>query len=345
MFENTLLESSSDRIPVLTSRHRAIAMLAGLGGFLTAWKLLPILIFAPNPKILLWQSHLAGIALALHALMVCYVYAAARRLRLGGRGWAAVTFVFSFAGFLAFLVHASLKTGDWKRAAVPIAYILEAVLLGGLVIVPLIRTEALGLGELSRRWVVVPSPPPPPAAPPAARASSRAAPRAEARHEFYAPPRIPVLIDQSPDVPAALELPREGVLGGYSMLGGTEGGVPGGVPLTFMSPLPPPPVRPAKQKPTLIRQGGQVIAARGLFQPRPDYPPLAKMARIQGVVRLEAVISTAGTIQNLKLISGHPLLVPAALDAVARWRYQPTLLNGEPVEVLTEIDVNFHLAD
>ncbi|MGH6630412.1 MAG: energy transducer TonB, partial [Burkholderiales bacterium] len=94
-----------------------------------------------------------------------------------------------------------------------------------------------------------------------------------------------------------------------------------------------------------IRVGGQVEAARAICQPAPEYPPLAKMARIQGVVRLDAVISVDGTIQNLKLISGHPLLVRAALEAVARWRYQPTLLNGEPVEVLTEIDVNFHLAD
>jgi protein TonB len=82
-----------------------------------------------------------------------------------------------------------------------------------------------------------------------------------------------------------------------------------------------------------------------IFQPRFEYPALAKMARIQGVVRLEAVISRDGTIQSLKVISGHPLLIKAALDAVQRWRYQPTLLNGQPVEVATEIDVNFALAE
>jgi len=345
MFENTLLESSSDRLPVLTSPHRVIAMLAGLGGFLIAWKLLPIFFFAPDPKALLWQSQFVGTAVALHALMVCYVYAAARRLHLSARAWAAATFLFSFAGFLTFLVHAALKTGDWKRATVPIAYILEAVLLGSLVIVPLIRTQALGLGELSKRWNVVPSPPPPPPPPAAGRASSHAAPRAGAPREVYAPPRIPVLIDQSPDEPAAPELPREGVIGGYSMPGGAEGGVPGGIPLTFMNPPPPPPSRAAKQKPRVVRRGGEVVAALAITQPTPDYPTLARAARIQGVVRLEAVISTDGTIQDLRLISGHPLLVPAALEAVARWRYQPTLLNGEPVEVLTEIDVNFRLAD
>ena len=84
-------------------------------------------------------------------------------------------------------------------------------------------------------------------------------------------------------------------------------------------------------------------AAKLILQVKPEYAPLAKMARIQGVVRLEAVIGTGGTIQNLKVLAGHPLLVKAAIEAVARWRYQPTLLNGDPVEVITEIDVNFTL--
>jgi len=77
----------------------------------------------------------------------------------------------------------------------------------------------------------------------------------------------------------------------------------------------------------------------------PTYPPLAKQARIQGVVRLSAVIGKTGSIQDLKVVSGHPLLVQAALDAVKQWVYQPTLLNGQPVEVITTIDVNFTLAE
>jgi protein TonB len=67
------------------------------------------------------------------------------------------------------------------------------------------------------------------------------------------------------------------------------------------------------------------------------------MAHIQGTVVLEAIISREGTIENLRAVSGHPLLVPAAVDAVRRWRYEPTLLNREPVEVITEVDVNFKL--
>ena len=77
-------------------------------------------------------------------------------------------------------------------------------------------------------------------------------------------------------------------------------------------------------------------------QPRPIYPPLAKQARIQGVVRLNAIIGKDGTIQNLTVASGHPLLVPAALEAVKQWVYKPTLLNGEPVEVVTSDRREFH---
>jgi protein TonB len=79
-------------------------------------------------------------------------------------------------------------------------------------------------------------------------------------------------------------------------------------------------------------------------QPRPAYPPLAKQARIQGTVRFTAIIAANGSIQSLQVISGHPLLVPSAMEAVKQWVYQPTLLNGEPVEVVTQIDVNFTLS-
>jgi protein TonB len=77
---------------------------------------------------------------------------------------------------------------------------------------------------------------------------------------------------------------------------------------------------------------------------QPSYPPLARAARIQGTVLLQALISKQGTIEHLQLISGHPMLVQAAMDAVRQWRYRPYVLNGEPVEVETQITVNFSLA-
>ncbi len=85
--------------------------------------------------------------------------------------------------------------------------------------------------------------------------------------------------------------------------------------------------------------------AQGLLirQVNPIYPPLAKAARIEGKVLLQATIGKDGTVENLHLISGHPMLAPAAIDAVKQWRYKPYYLNAEPIEVETTITVNFTL--
>ncbi|HEV2444959.1 MAG TPA: TonB family protein [Candidatus Sulfopaludibacter sp.] len=97
--------------------------------------------------------------------------------------------------------------------------------------------------------------------------------------------------------------------------------------------------------PGTIRVGGNMQQAKLVSQGRPVYPPLAKQARIQGTVTLNALIGPDGHIQNLAVVHGHPLLVQAALDAVKDWVYEPTLLNGQPVAVVTTIDVNFTLSE
>ena len=93
-----------------------------------------------------------------------------------------------------------------------------------------------------------------------------------------------------------------------------------------------------------ITIGGNVQQAKLVSQARPVYPPEAKQARVQGVVQLQAIIGTDGHVASLSVIGGHPLLVPAAVEAVSQWVYQQTLLNGVPVEVITQIDVNFTLS-
>jgi TonB family protein len=95
--------------------------------------------------------------------------------------------------------------------------------------------------------------------------------------------------------------------------------------------------------PSRIRIGGNVQQTKLIRQPHPIYPPDAKAARVQGKVALQAVIGADGAVKQLEVLSGDPLLVPSALDAVKNWVYQPTLLNGNPVEVLTQIDVNYTL--
>jgi periplasmic protein TonB len=342
MFDETMLDSSPLCAPVLARRHYAIAVAAGIAGFLLAHPLLPLLLRPTHTPMLEAQPLVAGAALMFYTLMLCYVYADAQRLGLRPWVWTSLVLLMSLFGFVLYLTYSAWKTREWKRATVPMAYMLEVALIGMLVLVPLIYTEALPRTTLSGMLL---APSPPPAAPlPRGNTTIRPIRRISPRELLTAPVKVPKIIAVIRDEPeVASEVPDTGVVGVVpgSLPGGT-GQFPYGV-----GPIgPPPPARitdTPKPKPTRIRIGGQVEAAKLILQVKPEYPALAKMARIQGVVRLEAVISKEGTIQNLRVLAGHPLLVNAAIDAVKRWRYQPTLLNGDPVEVVTEIDVNFAL--
>jgi periplasmic protein TonB len=147
------------------------------------------------------------------------------------------------------------------------------------------------------------------------------------------PKDVKIIKEDAPEMDAGVQ---GGVPGGVP--GGSMGGVIGGV-IGGMGGAPPPP-RPTQ---TRIRQGGNVTAAMLINRVQPVYPPLARQTRISGTVRLHAIIGKDGSVQQLEVISGHPLLVQSALDAVRQWRYRPTLLNSEPVEVDTTIDVIFSL--
>lgn len=109
------------------------------------------------------------------------------------------------------------------------------------------------------------------------------------------------------------------------------------------APEPPASTPKAEVQATRIKRGGEVQHANLLHQVKPTYPQLARTARVQGSVILEAIIDREGRVEDLRVLSGHPLLVRAAWEAVQQWRYRPTLLNGEPVEVLTQVTVNFSL--
>jgi periplasmic protein TonB len=120
------------------------------------------------------------------------------------------------------------------------------------------------------------------------------------------------------------------------------------IPLS-LAPAPPPPPKPETASTPRTREpvrvGGDVQAAKLMRKVLPSYPPMARTARISGVVRLIGIIARDGTIRNLQVVSGHPMLTRAALEAVQQWIYKPTLLNGEVVEVMAPIDVNFTLSD
>jgi protein TonB len=120
--------------------------------------------------------------------------------------------------------------------------------------------------------------------------------------------------------------------------------MPAPVSLPSAPPVKPPAPVAVKRPSGPVRVGGDVESAKLIYSPHPAYPQIAISTRSQGTVRLEAIIAADGKIRNLRVLSGPPLLVRAALDAVQEWKYQPTLLNGTPVEVVTEIAVNFTLS-
>ncbi len=344
MFDESLLDSSPSRVPVLRGVHWAIILGVGAVVFLGLYFALPVAFVYDETSVLIAQSAILASIVAFIVFMLCYVFADTRHLGFSTGLWMVIAFVLNLVGFLVYLIYSAAKTGEWKRATIPIAYIFEVILVGVMILVPLIYTEALPRAQLMT-FLVAPPPPPPPPPPPAAAPPPRIQRRVTLEDMMKAPTVIPKTIAQDRDKPEPLAA-AVGVVGGVP--GGWAGGTPGGVLgsiITGAAVAPPPPPPPQAAAPKRIRVGGQVTAAKLIFQPKPVYPPLAKMARIQGSVRLEAIISRDGTIQDLKVLSGHPLLVKSALEAVQRWRYQPTLLNGEPVEVITEIDVNFTLAE
>lgn len=101
----------------------------------------------------------------------------------------------------------------------------------------------------------------------------------------------------------------------------------------------------ATAQPKQIRVGSGVMRMKRLESQPPSYPALARQARVSGTVKLNALLAADGSVQRLEVVEGHPLLIPSALEAVKTWKYEPTLLNGEPVEVRTDIDVNFTLSE
>jgi protein TonB len=237
-----------------------------------------------------------------------------------------------------------------KTWTVLISFIAQILVIVVAILIPMIYFDALPKSQLSS-FLVAPPPPPPPPPPPAAAPPKviKVIPRQFDAGRLTAPKQVPKEVAMIKEE----ELPPPssgGVVGGVpgGVPGGSAGGIIGGIigSVPTAAPPPPPPVKVEKPvTPQRIRVGGQVQAAKLIRQPKPIYPPLAKQARISGHVLLNAIIGKDGTIQNLTVASGHPLLIPAALEAVKQWVYQPTLLNNDPVEVVTQIDVNFTLSN
>jgi periplasmic protein TonB len=220
-----------------------------------------------------------------------------------------------------------------------ISFVLQLLLIGVLVLLPLIFTEALPRQQLMT-FLVAPPPPPPPPPPPAAEVHIVKKLQSELDNgQLRTPTAIPKKIQM---IKEDEQPPSTGVAG---VVGGVPGGVPGGsMGGVLGGMLSSTPVAIPKAAPQRVRVSQGVSQGLLIHKVTPVYPALARQARIQGIVVLQALIGKDGAIQNLHVVSGHPMLTGAALDAVKQWRYKPYYLNGEPVEVDTTVNVNFTLS-
>jgi protein TonB len=175
--------------------------------------------------------------------------------------------------------------------------------------------------------------PPPAPAPPSGRQQGHASISSE------------VPLQQPPSIPRTIAHLDESPVGSAPNLDGAVGstGANRGAGLNSLRPavevVPPP--TPAPTHPLKISHWAE---GNVIYRVQPVYPPIARQARVQGLVELRAIISKAGTIESLVVVSGHPMLSRAAVEAVRQWRYRPYLLNNEPIEVETEVTVNFVLS-
>lgn len=217
---------------------------------------------------------------------------------------------------------------------------LQALMIGCLLLLPLWKTIGLPAARtvstpISLARVAVESAPAP-------RSGGAPAPRSNILPvRLMQPSHIPPVIRMGGDDPS----PQPTIGQGPGLAdSGLFAGPGGGPPLGILSggsrpvlPAPPPTVSRAFRRSEMLE--GMLIR-----RVQPVYPPLARTAHVQGSVVVYALISKAGTMENVRAISGHPMLVPAAVEAVSQWRYRPYILNSEPIEVETQITVNFYLA-
>ena len=207
------------------------------------------------------------------------------------------------------------------------------------IVIPLFHTDPLPKRETLTMLYLQP--------PSAARFQCHEASSAQARASTYTPTStgIPAPVHKTQEAPPPPVSTTGGVVEGVP--GGVVGGVPGGVSSEVLSSAPSVPVLAKSPEPTPIKRiriASRVAEANLIHDVAPQYPPEAGRARIEGAVVLMAVIGKDGSVQDVRVESGLPILAQAAMDAVKQWRYRPYLLNGEPVEVDSRITINFTLS-
>src|SRR5712672_4306450 len=215
------------------------------------------------------------------------------------------------------------------------------VIVAALIIVPLYTTGTIHLNEYHEIPVVAP---PPPLASPPAPAGGTVAP-----HITHPKTKLNYMLQQltAPTaIPKTVSAGSDNVGEAAPDFGGVEGGVPRGViggvlgGTRTSAPTPPPAPRPVQKT---VRVGSHIKPPRQTYSADPVYPPLARESHIWGTVVVDAVIDEHGNVVQARVVSGHPLLMDAALKAVLLWKYEPTTLNGQPVSVELQVQVHFKL--
>ena len=241
------------------------------------------------------------------------------------------------------LFATNARRAPQRGLAAVLSFAIQIGLLCVLVMVPLLYTDALPLSAIRSTYIEIPMPAGPPPAP-QPETVQRPHPQQSSNmhdHVLVLPAHVPmhaaVIVDDQ--IPAPNYPYAEGGIGPAA--GRSANALNNILVASNMRPAPPTP--PPAPHTVMLSRG----VTEGLLIQKitPRYPPLAVIAHQQGTVMLQAIIGRDGTIQNLHVVSGPPMLVTAAMDAVRQWRYRPYLLNNEPVEVDTQIAVHFNLAN
>ena len=220
-----------------------------------------------------------------------------------------------------------------------VSFAVQAAAAGALLLLPLFHTEGLPrLQFMSALVAEVPLPAPPPVGP--VRSTRANTSNLASNGQVIAPRSIPREVAHVDELSA----PPPIDMGELHVLGGTgnamaRNGVIDSIGRGINVIVPPPPPTPSAHPLRVSR----MMEGNLIYRVQPQYPSLARQARVQGTVVLRALITRDGKIDNLQVVSGHPLLVKSAIDAVLQWRYRPYRLNDEPVEVETHVTVNFTL--
>ena len=240
-----------------------------------------------------------------------------------------------------------MKSGS-KTLDIAISLLINLAVLSAPVFAGLYFTDSINLRQFASTFLVAPLPPPPPPPAPTAVAVKALPPRRvfENAGKLLAPAVIPQKVAQIKETPLSPDTDgMGGVVGGVpgGVAGGSMGGVIGGVIGGVRTTMAPPPPKEVKSR-TPVRVGGHVREPKLISRVEPAYPALARQTHMQGTVIIDAILDEHGNVVEMKVVSGPPLLIQAAVEAVRKWRYEPTYLNDEPVAVQMNITVTFHLS-